>query len=528
MRSYKGKIENKTFSFFEVLLKKLLQFWPLVLVAGVISLVVGYFFMLPDDYENLAESVVASNFGGNNILQAITTRNYWDVVNTYKPLMHTWYIATLIQCFVIIVLLIWIVMKFTKEDRTKILLLIVGIISFIMFILPFFSASDKFYYPQFRLFEVAAGGLLAYAPSLKVEKRRMEFVGFLSSFIVIFVLFSGIGLPSSVLLLIVVLLTCASIYASMYSQDELIFGEKLNRIISAPGKYSYEIYIWHQVVIAFLYYSVFQTRNIWLIIITIVGTAVLSFVTIFIRKHITLNLAIKIVLCIGILVCSTAVALFIYLRAGVVRNVPELGIDTNNIHRNMHAEYVDIPYSWDNDFQDDDRIHVLVLGDSFGRDFANILNESMYSSKLEISYIYGGDASLELDRVQCADFVFWGSCGWGVPKWILDNVDSEKLYIVGNKVFGNSNGIIYSNRNKSWYYEQTVKLSDDFVLQNNAMRGIYGTHYIDMIGPLIEGNDIKVFSDDNFYISQDCWHLTKYGAQYYSRILDLEFLLTTK
>lgn len=46
--------------------------------------------MLPDDLENLAESVVATNVFANNILQAITTKNYWDVVNEYKPLMHTW------------------------------------------------------------------------------------------------------------------------------------------------------------------------------------------------------------------------------------------------------------------------------------------------------------------------------------------------------------------------------------------------------------------------------------------------------
>jgi peptidoglycan/LPS O-acetylase OafA/YrhL len=46
--------------------------------------------MLPDDLENLAQSAIATNLCANNVLQAITTRNYWDVVNDYKPLMHTW------------------------------------------------------------------------------------------------------------------------------------------------------------------------------------------------------------------------------------------------------------------------------------------------------------------------------------------------------------------------------------------------------------------------------------------------------
>ncbi len=49
--------------------------------------------MLPDDFENTAQSIVATNFFGNNVLQSITTKNYWDVVNEYKPLMHTWYVG---------------------------------------------------------------------------------------------------------------------------------------------------------------------------------------------------------------------------------------------------------------------------------------------------------------------------------------------------------------------------------------------------------------------------------------------------
>lgn len=131
-----------------------------------------------------------------------------------------------------------------------------------------------------------------------------------------------------------------------------------------------------------------------------------------------------------------------YLRAGVVRDIPELNVDMDNVHRNMHAEYVDIPYNWDKDFENDEKVHILVLGDSFGRDFANILNESEYSSLFEISYIYGNDVSNELDRVEDADYIFYGVNSWSVPTSLTD-LPQEKVYIIGNKKFGNSNGIIY-------------------------------------------------------------------------------------
>lgn len=191
----------------------------------------------------------------------------------------------------------------------------------------------------------------------------------------------------------------------------------------------------------------------------------------------------------------------------------------------MHAEYVDIPYSWNNDFEDDDKIHVLVMGDSYGRDFANILNESSISDSIEISYKFGSDTSLIKDRIAQADFVFYGSSSWTIPKSLSDGIDDEKLYIVGNKEFGKSNGIIYKNKNKDWYFDQAALLSDEFLLQNNALRGIYADHYIDMIQPLlVQYNQIRVFTDDGYFISQDCRHLTKHGAQYYAKLLNFDFI----
>ena len=62
--------------------------------------------------------------------------------------------------------------------------------------------------------------------------------------------------------------------------------------------------------------------------------------------------------------------------------------------------------------------------------------------------------------------------------------------------------------------------------QNDLWKKTYGDRYIDMISPLLDGDgQIQVFTDDGFFISQDCRHLTKQGAQYYAGILDLSFLL---
>ena len=90
-RSLEGK---KYFSF---VVSRILRLLPVLLVAGLVAMAAGWFTMLPDDYENLGESVVATNLFANNILSAITTGDYWNIGNKYKPLMHTWYVGLLMQ-----------------------------------------------------------------------------------------------------------------------------------------------------------------------------------------------------------------------------------------------------------------------------------------------------------------------------------------------------------------------------------------------------------------------------------------------
>lgn len=99
---------------------RVFRLWPLLLLAGVMCLGWGWLMMLPDDFENTVQSIVATNFFGNNVLQAITTKNYWDVVNEYKPLMHTWYVGLIMQFYIIVPMLLFVVGRWVKDaDKRK-------------------------------------------------------------------------------------------------------------------------------------------------------------------------------------------------------------------------------------------------------------------------------------------------------------------------------------------------------------------------------------------------------------------------
>lgn len=534
MKSISNAMKENRFRYLKYVFGRVARLWPLVLVIGVASLIIGYFCMLPDDLENLSEAVIASNVFANNVLACITTRNYWDVANVFKPLMHTWYVGVLMQAYVLLPLIYLAVYSLAKRHMTsvKITTAVITVLSLLLYLLPVASDAEQFYYLPFRAFEIMIGSMIAFMPKKKIKRvGQYAAEGGCSALIILLLCVNSSFIPPSAKLLTVVMATAVLVYVFVNTEER---PTKLIKTVSCIGKASFSIYLCHQVVVAYMFYAVTDRTDIPVLLAFLLVVAVLSAVIYLCIEKPIGNIAKKktwrilipsIVLC---LITSAASAM-IYLSAGVVRDVPELGIDKENVHRGMHAEYVDVPYSWDKDFTDDGRVKIVVIGDSFGRDWANILNESEISDDIEISYIYIRDSYEDYaERLSSADIVFraFSTSTTEIEDCLPENVPKEKLYIVGYKNFGTSNGIIYSHRNSDNYFEQTITLDDEVLRNNQVLKEKYGSHYIDMIEAVQEEDgSVRVFTDNHYFISQDCRHLTQYGARYYAEVLDFSWIL---
>ena len=154
-----GKIAPIYFNF-EI--SRVVRLLPVLLCAGFVGMALGFLVMLPDDYENLSLSVVATSFFGNNILSAITTRNYWDVVNEYKPLMHTWYVGLVMQ-FYLLYPIIFICARLDKKNPLHTSLVMVSIFALASLLIYFgtTNTAHRFYFLPSRFFEFAVGGIVA-------------------------------------------------------------------------------------------------------------------------------------------------------------------------------------------------------------------------------------------------------------------------------------------------------------------------------------------------------------------------------
>lgn len=541
MKSISRSQESGGFSYWRFLLKRIVRLWPLILIISLAALCIGYFLMIPDDYENVGETVIASSVFANNILACITTRDYWNPSNTYRPLKHTWYVCLLMQAYVVIPAILALAGRF-GNDRAKLyrrLLAGLTCASLVLYLLPCFLPEQKFYYLPFRTFEITLGGWIAILPVDRTEDRSGDrkaleaacLVGLIALFCL-----RGSFLPSPVALLLTVLCTALLLAGTGAREGSVCLPVKC---IAAVGKRSLSVYLWHQVIIAFMYYSFvgrlsFASAIICLGIIACVSALSYRWIEVPLKaaartekrqiRTFAACTAFALVLCAG--------SGWLYLHAGVVRDVPELGIVKGEGRRGMHVEYNNNVIIWDRDFSNDARVKVLVVGNSFGRDWANVLAESDIADQIELSYVSSEETSEyyeeRMERFEQAKYVFYalGPEFDDVPENFATWATPEKLFAISNKRFGFSNGIIYSHRNDPDYYSQTIDMGEEWLSECERQKALYSDHYIDLIGAVQrEDGSIAVFTPDGKLISQDCLHLTRFGAQYFAQALDLSWIV---
>jgi peptidoglycan/LPS O-acetylase OafA/YrhL len=518
---------STNYGYLKFIKSRLFRLWPLVIIAGIVSLVLGWFMMLPDDYENLAQSVVASNLYGNNILLSITTRDYWNVCNEYKPLMHLWFVGVLMQYYILITIICLLITIITsniqlRKNIFRCCILAFGCISFLVF-KDIIDLGDRYFYLPSRFLELAGGSIAYFILSSKKVKisdsipvRTLFYV--LNAFLLITIVtnIDTTFLPDKRITNI----TITSLLLLLSSKTEIsrnrLFSNKLLAIIGAS---SFSIYVWHQVVIAFVRYSF--TKNLIDPTTLLVVIALIIILSSLSYKHIEKITATKrtwSIICTG-LILSTAFALHIYWNAGVVHDVPELDIYKGEGRRGMWAEYCDRGYQYNKDYTQSSKPKWYVIGNSFGRDFVNIIEESDIANDVEVSY--SDFYNLDKQRIAKADIVFI-STHW-FYKELADEIKPlcnphTEIYIVGEKNFGECNGQVYRRRFSSDYKQTTMPIQDIYIEKNEAHKALFKDHYIDLLSYVLQPNGfVRVFSDDGKYISQDCLHLTKAGAQFYAK-----------
>ena len=455
-KSVTNRMDDGTFRYWDFLWGRIVRLWPLVLLSGAFALVAGCILMMPDDLDHLARSVFASNCFINNILCYHSNSDYWATKNEYAPMLHFWYLGVLMQLYAVYPVAERIGRRFKIGKLLLVALSVASLVGWCITPVPL-----HFYNMPFRFFEFGIGALVFHF-GLCVPDLSMK-------------------IPS----------------------------------LGAIGRASLSVYVWHYIILAFVRYAVAPSMSLCFFVSYAVVLAAVSWLSYRFIEPLKVN---KWLLIATFIVLNGAAA-FLYIRAGVIRDIPELDVYAKDVKPGMHLAYCDRIYDCEIDFPDNGKVNVLVMGNSWARDWANVLWESSVSNKINLSYSFSqaktGRENL-LRRIETADVVFVRG------PYTPPEVANKNVYHIGYKYFGPSNGFAYSRRFFKGYYDLSVELPKDVIEMNESDKKECGDRLIDLIGALQNDDGrIPVFSDEKKMISHDCYHLTQSGAKYIAKRLQM-------
>ena len=512
---------------------RVVRLLPLLLLAGTVSMAIGALVMVDDIYETLTQSVIASNFFANNVIELLARGDYWKGDVIFDPLMQTWYVGLLMQ-FYILYPVFFFLARLDKKNPSRTLLSLLATVAFLSLCLFLGggSAARKFYLLPARFFEFAAGGIIALTvrPTENPDdgKGIVRKIVVYGAYILLMALFAfkAEWVSAQVKLLLVVALS-SLLVASSSTLENKVTG---NPFLASVGKASYSIFIWHQLIFAFYRTIVATNFSWWSFLLCLLGVILVSYLSYRLVEKPTARMLAdgkgKVAFYVSygtLFVVLNVITFLIYLNAGVIRDIPELEVSRAHPQRGMCISYTSRGFSYDKSFESDKR-HWLVIGNSFGLDFSNLILESEVSDSVELSYLdnhaYAGIQ--KEDRFRDADKIFISSRD--VTEEMIRNVEIRALasgltlddvIVVGEKYYGDAINRIYARRFRSDYFQTCVTLPESFIAWNDHLREVYGTRFIDLVAiTSTDGVEVPVFTPDHKFISWDSLHFTRAGAAF--------------
>ena len=504
---------------------------PCLYLVMLVSMVLGYFWMMPDEFKNFGQSVFATTIFSNNILLAFTS-GYWAIASEYKPLLHTWSLGVEEQYYIIFPLVLMIGWKYFK----KYLGAAVVLIAFASLMLATWGVARSpdlaFYLLPTRAWEILLGSLAAFYLRRKTPVSNAPPGGNLLSlaglFLIAVSIFSfGRNQPAPGLYTLVPVI--GTLLVIVYAAENNFAGKALgNKLVVGFGLISYSAYLWHQPIFSFSrIYLVNPPDGRIAAILTVMTFLVAYFSWKFVetpfrdKSRFSRNAIFS-----GSVLCSLAfLAAGFYLNKSYgmpLRIFPE-HVSIEDLDKRIYNERV---FSYKKDrFSSPSKISVLVIGNSAGRDFVNMTVETFDMSNVEIVYQddfndcivpFKNDAYKNL--VAEADIVVFA--GGYQNNCITRDVEYSRqrgfdLFYIGPKGFG---------QNLNWLIRlapeaqanQFNPLPVDIIQSEQKMLAeIPAEHYLSLLSRVVKNGNIPITDEMGLPISTDRVHLTRYGAVYF-------------
>ena len=525
-------INVEKFSFASFYDRRARRILPALLVTSLLTTILSFIFMLPYDLKNYGQSLVATILSANNILLYLTS-GYWSLAAEFKPLYHTWSLGVEEQYYLFIPLIIFAAYRLTK-NKINTLFLVLFVLCLASFSISNLSQDKEFNFLLIthRMWELLAGSMLSVLV-YKIEIRPSNLLAFIGLFLIglSYIYPYAISENQAIYNLVPVLGTALVI---LYSSDNLFVGKLLAvKPLSLIGLLSFSIYLLHMPILAFFRLSYEGKPEVPIQIGFVLLAIPLSYLSwkyvenIFRDKEIVSN-KVFYSLALFISVFLLSIGLLLHKSYGF-QKFSEFGYGVNP------QQYADSPYSLSKSaFSDAERKNLLVIGNSFARDFVNMMIENGVSKDFEIIYLYSYSDDIEKAKklLSNSDLTISVSSSGMANTIDINNVEiaSRKtmhflikhskgdVLRIGTKNFGYNNNFV-KMRSFEDLVNYQVKINKSTLYANKIERSIWGEKYIDVLETISTNGKVPLFSEGKRFISFDTEHATKDGAIFLGRIL---------
>ena len=567
------KITTGNFSFKDFYVKRAKRILPaLFFMLSIVSLLT-WISPLPSQIQTVSGSVFFSVLSLSNFY-------FIDFVDYFAPssdnimLLHTWSLGIEEQFYILFPLLALTAYFFFKRQGILIIIIVLACISFALSEWGWRNEprANYFFSPS-RFWEILIGGVAAFWRSeLKtLGNELIAALGLCALLLTFFTYDKDIIFPSFYTLAPTVGTVLILISSGMTITVRILRFAPFRLI----GLISYSAYLWHQPVFVFARLEGYQVSEVIIGISLIILTLLVSYLSWYFIEQPFRNSKQFSYLKSGPILCAIGTLLLVTSVAGYFTtlplnrfNKPDYELlkitqqDAKEYQRGIDKNLRRRPFS-----SNDNKPYVAIVGDSYARDFMNILNEKGILDSIDASvwpisdkcapfflgntdnnlkHIWNQSDCVKYDRYKTAEMLSnisfadvivlasrWHS--WQTPYIAetiknISEISDASILLVGTKDFGQ---VKIKSILKTPFLERASLLSapnEELVFTNNLIKELQGITFIDVINSICEVNGrCPLVTPDGALISVDGSHLTKSGAIFLGKSIakyyNLEILL---
>lgn len=232
----------------------LLEFWkrrvkrlaPAMLLVTSVTLVVGYFMLLPEEFYFLGRQLCSLYLLMANYF-FYNESGYWEPQAEDMALLHTWSLGVEEQFYIVYVLVMSLLLRFVAKKFIYRFLILLAVSSYVLcFETSMTNVDAAFYLLPYRIWEMLAGSIVAFSLVRNSSGSRVACM-----------------LGASLVLLSVVLIRPEQIFPGwvailpvagtclLLSSEPFGWVKRLleNSLVVYFGKISYSLYLWHWIII---------------------------------------------------------------------------------------------------------------------------------------------------------------------------------------------------------------------------------------------------------------------------------------